>query len=204
VARPILTCLLALLLALPLAPATAATEPQEVVRETADQMLGKLRSHRAELDADPSLIYGMVQDIVLPRFDFELISRYVLGRYWRQASAAQQQAFIEGFRSLLVRTYAHALLNYSDQDIRYLSVRADKSGDRVMVPTQVAAAGAPAIPIDYKLYRDGGGAWKVYDVVIDGISLVSTYRSNFNSQIGRVGIDGVIESLQQRAEGTTP
>ena len=201
-ARPILTCLLALLLALPLAPATAATEPQEVVRETADQMLGKLRSHRAELDADPSLIYGMVQDIVLPRFDFELISRYVLGRYWRQASAAQQQAFIEGFRSLLVRTYAHALLNYSDQDIRYLSVRADKGGDRVLVPTQVAAAGAPAIPIDYKLYRDGGGAWKVYDVVIDGISLVSTYRSNFNSQIGRVGIDGVIESMQQRAEGT--
>ncbi len=203
-ARPIFTCLLALLLALPLAPATAATEPQEVVRETADQMLGKLRSHRAELDADPSLIYGMVQDIVLPRFDFELISRYVLGRYWRQASAAQQQAFIEGFRSLLVRTYAHALLNYSDQDIRYLSVRADKGGDRVLVPTQVAAAGAPAIPIDYKLYRDGGGAWKVYDVVIDGISLVSTYRTNFNSQIGRVGIDGVIESLQQRAEGTTP
>jgi phospholipid transport system substrate-binding protein len=68
----------------------------------------------------------------------------------------------------------------------------------------VAATGAPAIPIDYKLYRDGGGAWKVYDVVIDGISLVSTYRNNFNSQIGRVGIDGVIESLQQRAEGTTP
>jgi phospholipid transport system substrate-binding protein len=204
VARPIFACLLALLLALPLAPATAATEPQEVVRETADQMLGKLRSHRTELDADPSLIYGMVQEIVLPRFDFELISRYVLGRYWRQASAAQQQAFIEGFRSLLVRTYAHALLNYSDQDIRYLSVRADKDGDRVLVPTQVAAAGAPAIPIDYKLYRDGGGAWRVYDVVIDGISLVSTYRSNFNSQIGRVGIDGVIESMQQRAEGTTP
>jgi phospholipid transport system substrate-binding protein len=204
VARPIFSILLGLMLVLPLGPVAAATEPQEVVRETADQMLDKLRSHRAELDADPSLIYGMVQEIVLPRFDFELISRYVLGRYWRQASTAQQQAFIEGFRSLLVRTYAHALLNYSDQDIRYLSVRADKDGARVLVPTQVAAAGAPAIPIDYKLYRDGGGAWKVYDVVIDGISLVSTYRNNFNSQIGRVGIDGVIESLQQRAEGAPP
>jgi phospholipid transport system substrate-binding protein len=193
-----------MLLALPLAPSAATVEPQEVVRETADLMLDKLRSHRTELDADPSLIYGMVQEIVLPRFDFELISRYVLGRYWRQATAAQQQAFIESFRSLLVRTYAHALLNYSDQDIRYLAVRADKDGDRVLVPTQVAAAGAPAIPIDYKLYRDGGGAWKVYDVVIDGISLVSTYRNNFNSQIGRVGIDGVIESMQQRAEGASP
>jgi phospholipid transport system substrate-binding protein len=73
-----------------------------------------------------------------------------------------------------------------------------------MVPTQVAAAGAPAIPIDYKLYQDGGGDWRVYDVVIDGISLVSTYRNNFNSQIGRVGIDGVIESMKQRAEGATP
>jgi phospholipid transport system substrate-binding protein len=204
VVRPILACLLALLLALPLVSAAATEEPQEVVRQTAEQMLGKLRSHRAELDADPNLIYGMVQEIVLPRFDFELISRYVLGRYWRQASTAQQQAFIEGFRSLLVRTYAHALLNYSDQDIRYLAVRPDKEGERVMVPTQVAAAGAPAIPIDYKLYRDGGGDWKVYDVVIDGISLVSTYRNNFNSQIGRVGIDGVIESMQQRAEGAAP
>ena len=102
--------LLAVLLVFPLASAAATEEPKEVVRQTADQMLGKLRSHRAELDADPNLIYGMVQEIVLPRFDFELISRYVLGRYWRQASAAQQQAFIEGFRSLLVRTYAWLVL----------------------------------------------------------------------------------------------
>jgi phospholipid transport system substrate-binding protein len=195
---------LALLLALPLVTAGSVDDPKEMVRETADLMLGKLRSHRAELEADPGLIYGMVQEIVLPRFDFELISRYVLGRHWRQANAAQQQAFIEGFRSLLVRTYAHALLNYSDQDIKYLAVRPDKEGNRVLVPTQVAATGAPAIPIDYKLYRDGGGAWKVYDVVIDGISLVSTYRNNFNSQIGRVGIDGVIESMRERAEGTSP
>lgn len=193
---------LAWLLLVPLAPAAAVEEqdPQEMVRETATLMLGKLRDHRSELEADPNLIYGMVRDIVLPRFDFDLISRYVLGRHWRQATDTQRQAFIESFRGLLVRTYAHALLNYSDKDVRYLDVRPDADGRRVMVPTQVAAAGAPPIPIDYKLYKDPLGVWKVYDVVIDGISLVSTYRNNFAGEVARLGMDGLISALQQRAD----
>jgi len=161
-------------------------------------MIAELRQHRAELEADPRLIYGLVEEIVVPRFDFELISRYALGKYWRTASPEQRATFIENFRSLMVRTYAHTLLNYSDQEIQYLPVRSGKNDKRVVVATKVSAAGAPAIPIDYKLYTNDGASWRVYDVEIDGVSLVSTYRSNFDSQIRRVGVDGVIQWLVER------
>jgi len=190
--------LLWLLFLLPGAGAAASEEPLEVVRQTADRMIAELRQHRTQLEADPRLIYGLVEEIVLPRFDFELISRYAMGKYWRSASEAQRRAFVTNFRSLLVRTYAHTLLNYSDQDIRYMPVRSGTNDKRVVVATQVSAAGAQAIPIDYKLYRNDGGSWQVYDVEIDGVSLVSTYRSNFDSQIRRVGVDGIIQWLAER------
>jgi phospholipid transport system substrate-binding protein len=185
-------------LLLPGAGTASAEEPLEVVRQTADRMLDELREHRSELEADPRLIYGLVEEIVLPRFDFELISRYALGKYWRTASEAQREAFIENFRNLLVRTYAHTLLNYSDQDIRYMPVRKGGNDKRVVVQTQVSAAGAPPIPVDYKLYTEDGAVWRVYDVEIDGVSLVSTYRTNFDSQIRRVGVNGIIDWLAQR------
>ena len=192
------TCLLWLVLLLPGAGTAAAEEPLEVVRQTADRMIAELRQHRSELEADPRLIYGFVEEIVLPRFDFDLISRYALGKHWRTASAEQREAFVSNFRNLMVRTYAHTLLNYSDQEIRYLPVRSGGNDKRVVVATKVSAAGASAIPIDYKLYTADGTTWRVYDVEIDGVSLVSTYRSNFDSQIRRVGVDGVIQWLAER------
>jgi phospholipid transport system substrate-binding protein len=190
--------LLWLLLLLPGWGTAAAEEPLEVVRQTADRMITELRAHRKELEADPRLIYGLVEKIVLPRFDFELISKYALGKNWRTATPEQRKAFTSNFRSLMVRTYAHTLLNYSDQEIRYLPVRGGGNDKRVVVATQVSAVGAAAIPIDYKLYAADGGGWQVYDVEIDGVSLVSTYRSNFDSQIRRVGVDGVIQWLVER------
>jgi phospholipid transport system substrate-binding protein len=124
------------------------------------------------------------------------MSRLVLGKYWRKATPEQREAFVREFRELLIRTYATALLNYSGQDIVYLPVRVGKDVRKVTVNTQVRATGAPAIPVDYRLWLSDNG-WKVYDVSIDNISLVSNYRSSFASQIRRYKLDGLIAKLQK-------
>lgn len=171
-------------------------DPLKFVKSTADQVLVEVSSRKDELSADPGKIYELVDQVILPRFDFVRMSQLVLGKYWRRATPEQKQAFVREFRELLIRTYATALLNYSGQDIVYLPVRAGKDARKVTVNTQVREVGAPAIPVDYRLWRSDDG-WKVYDVSIDNISLVSNYRSSFASQIRRYKLDGLIAKLQK-------
>lgn len=168
-----------------------------LVRSTTDRMLTALQTRRADLDASPGLIYALVEEIVLPAFDFERITRYAMGRYWRTASAAQQQALVASFRQLLMRTYARALLNYAGQEIRLLPLRPGRRAGQVTVHTEVNEAGGPSVPIDYQLYLKGN-TWKVFDITIDGISLVANYRSSFAAQIRRDGIDGLIQTIERR------
>jgi phospholipid transport system substrate-binding protein len=174
-----------------------------LVKDTTDRMLAALQTRRAELDEKPALIYGLVDEIVIPHFDFERITGSAMGRHWRQASPEQKQALIRAFRQMLVRTYAKALLTYSEQEIRILPLRPGKRPEQVTVRTEVKQPGGPAIPIDYQLYLKGD-AWKVFDIAIDGISLVANYRSSFDAQVRRDGIDGLIRALDARnADGSS-
>lgn len=175
----------------------SASMPEDIVRQTSDQMLAELTDRKQELQASPGKIYDLVEHIVLPRFDFQRMSRLVLGKYWPRASESEKGAFVNAFQELLVRTYATALLNYSGQEIVYLPVQRKADSNEVTVNTQVQSTGALPIPIDYRLYRDGDD-WKVFDVSIDGISLVSNYRSSFASQIRRHKLSGLIQKLEQR------
>jgi phospholipid transport system substrate-binding protein len=104
---------------------------------------------------------------------------------------------VNAFREVLVRTYAKALLKYSGQEIVYQSSKPGTRSGTVVVPTQVRAPGAPPIPIDYRMHKLGG-SWKVYDVVIDNVSLISNYRGQFRATIGREGIDGLISELRSK------
>lgn len=180
-----------------------ANQPEralELIQDTAERMLVELREHRSELESDPGLIYDLVSEIVLPHFDFETIARWVMGRYWRQATPEQRQQFTEEFRTLLVRTYARALLEYSGETLSYAPLQAATDADDVTVRSAVQRASGPDIPINYRLhYRDD--AWKVYDVNVDGVSLVTNYRSSLGSQIGREGLDAVIDQLSERNRG---
>ena len=178
-------------------------QPLELVRNTADQMLSEMRSRKQELQEDPEKIFRLVDQIVLPRFDFERMSRLALGRYWRRASKAQQRAFVNAFRELLVRTYATALLNYSDEKIVYRPLRQAPGATEVTVNTLVSEPGGTPVPIDYRLYLKDG-EWRVYDVSVDGASLVSNYRSSFSSQVRRYGLDGLIQRLQSMNQRGTP
>jgi phospholipid transport system substrate-binding protein len=180
------------------AAALAALEdPQQLVRETGDTVLAEVSARKAELEADPKLIYPLVESTVLPHFDFRQMSQSALGRFWRDASEAQKEGLTREFRELLVRTYATALLGYSGQEIEYLPVQYPPGATRVLIPTRIGSSGAPPVPINYRLQLNEA-KWQVYDVVIDGVSLITNYRSQFAAEVRRGGIDGLIGTLAEK------
>ncbi len=192
--------MLALTLCLPVVGWAADDMASALVRNTSERMLTTLKERRAEIDRQPQLIYRLVREIVVPHFDFQRITQAALGRHWGQATPQQQAALTNEFQQLLVRTYAKALLGYSGQDILYLPLRPGRDAGDVTVATQVQEAGAPALAINYRLYLKDGD-WKVYDLIIDNVSLITNYRSSFANRIRTEGIDGLIQSLVQLNQG---
>lgn len=180
--------------------AVAPDMASAMVQDAAERMLAVLEERRSDLDSSPHLIYELVNEIVVPNFDFERITRSAVGRNWRKANAEQQKALVVEFRQMLVRVYAKALLNYAGQKIRILPLRPGKQPSHVMVQTEVNETGGPSIPINYRMYMKDG-AWKVYDIIIDGVSLVSNYRGSFAAEVRRKGIDGLIQTLKARNGG---
>jgi len=173
--------------------------PLVLVKKTTDQVLSRIAVQRSELKANPREVYALVNELILPRFDFEYMSRLVLGKYWSRANAEQQSEFVLAFRELLVRTYATTLLNYADQKIDYMPLRMATGATKVTVSTRVVGGEAPPIPINYSLYQKAG-EWKVYDVAIDNISLVSQYRRSYADHIKRYRMDGLIRRMNKLNE----
>jgi phospholipid transport system substrate-binding protein len=187
--------LAALFLMAPLAQA-APQDAQALVKNTADTVFARLKQDQAKLKANPHLIYPLVEDVVLPHFDFEKMSQWVLGKNWRNTTEAQRKRFVDQFRNLLVRTYAKALLEYTDQTLNYLPVQADASAKKVVVRTVIEQKGSTSpIPINYAMYLKND-AWKVYDITVDNVSLVSNYRNSFASEIQQGGVDQLIAKLE--------
>lgn len=182
-----------LLLAMPLASPAAPDDAQSIVRETTEKVLEALRSEGDTLKDDPTRLHAIIEQLVLPHFDFRQMSQWVLGPHWRGASPEQRDAFVQQFEALLVRTYSSALVDYRNQRVNYLPAR-ERSADEVTVRASIDQGGGPAIPITYEMHRTDTG-WKVYDVAIDGVSLVINYRSSFGQEIRRNGIDGLIKRL---------
>lgn len=166
---------------------------EAVVRDTTEKVIDVLNKQRDVLDKDPDRIYGIVDEYIIPHFDFERMSQRVLGKFWHRASEEQQTKFVRQFQTLLVHTYAAALREYSNQKIEYLPSRPREEG-KVSVRTQIVQSGSPPIPIQYEMYKRADG-WRVYDITIDGVSLVINYRSTFASEIRSNGLDGLIERL---------
>jgi phospholipid transport system substrate-binding protein len=174
--------------------------PQALVKNASDSMLQALKDNKAALEEDPTKIHGLIQDILMPIFDFNAMSKLALGKNWRQANEMQREEFIQEFRLLLVRTYSTAMLEYTDEEIKLLPFEGDLSSRKARIAMEVIQASGPSIPMDLSMYQNKAGEWKVYDVKIDGISLVTNYRSTFNDQIRDEGMDKMIESLASRNE----
>lgn len=171
--------------------------PDELIKQTTEKVLKLLKEHQSELKAHPARIYNQVKSIVIPHFDFQLMSRFVLAQNWRQANPEQRQRFVKEFRRLLVQTYGYSLSQYSGQTVSFSGMQTSSSGDRTIVKTVIKQPSGPDIPVDYRLHKTAG-EWKVYDVILDGVSLVQNYRSSFRAQIGREGLDRFLDELQQR------
>lgn len=189
-------CFSLVLLAAP-AAATWSVAPRLVVEEATEQMIVAITDERALIDAQPGRVQELATQILAPHFDFERMSARVLGKNWQKADAAQRQRFMEEFRSLLVRTYSTALWGYYDQQINYLPVREGANGKTAIVRTEILPTGGQPIPINYAMYTNGTN-WRVYDVSVDGISLVINYRSSFTAMVRRIGLDGLIDKLVMR------
>jgi phospholipid transport system substrate-binding protein len=194
--KSLLALLLCALLAQPAAHAASDVTPQELVRETSSRMLAALSEERDAIAKEPGRLYELVSTIVLPYFDFERMSMWVLGKNWRAATTDQRTRFVDQFRMLLVRTYGTALSDYANEEIIYLPYIAGDREGRATVRTEIEHAGS-TIPISYSMYK-GSDGWKVYDVVISGVSLVTNYRSTFGTIIRDKGMDNLIQQLSER------
>lgn len=176
------------------------TEPQRIVKDASDEMLQALKDNKVKLEENPSAIYALVQDIIMPNFDFGKMSKLALGKNWRKASKTQQERFTEEFQLLLVRTYSTAMLEYADEEIRMLPFHDDLSKKKVKVGMEIIQPGGPSIPMTLSMYLNKADEWKVYDIKIDGISLVTNYRSNFATEIRNDGMEQLIDNLASRNE----
>lgn len=173
------------------------TKPDELIRTTTSEVIA-LVSRDSALDAGQAAATArMVEARVLPHFDFRRMTQLAVGRDWQRASEPQREALIDGFRSLLVRTYSTALGQVKNRSVEVKPPLA-AAPDEATVKTVVRGPGSAApVALDYRMHRTGDG-WKVYDVALEGVSLVTTYRSTFAEEIQRGGIEGLIDRLARR------
>ena len=178
-----------------------AATPDEVVKETAEGVISHIESNRSILEAHPEKIYDMVNELVIPRFDFISMSKWVLGKHWKIASETQRLEFIAQFKALLVRTYARALLEYSGQKIKYYPAEQNPQSNLAVVKTELTSLNntQTILPILYRMHQKNE-EWKVVDIAVDGVSLVTTYRGSFATQIKKNGFDSLLNELSKKNE----
>jgi phospholipid transport system substrate-binding protein len=191
---------IALVLCVLVFPALAMTGPEQLIRETSDKVLDEIKNNAQQYRDEPKRIYDLVDELVLPHFDFSAMTDLALGRYKDEVSAEQRPEIVAEFRQLLVRTYSSALLEYTDQELVYLPMEGSEADGLVTVRTEIEQAGGFPIPINYTL-RLGDDGWKVFDISVDDVSLVTNYRSSFARAIKKDGVDGLIRTLRDRNQG---
>ena len=171
--------------------------PDVLVKQTADDVLAIVKNDKDIQAGNQQKLFAVVEEKILPNFDFDRVCRMVLGKNWKSASPEQQALFQKEFRSLLLRTYATALGKYRDQVIEYRPMQTDASEKNVTVKTQIIQKGCQPIAVDYSLVK-GPAGWKVYDITIESVSLVTNYRSQFSSEIRQNGLDSLNKKLADK------
>ena len=181
------------------APAAAQElSPEQLVQKITNDVLAAVKSDKALAAGDKQKAVKLAEEKVLPYIDFEYATRLAVGRAWRQASPEQKSRLVTEFRNMLVRTYSNSVQAYEGQTLKVLPSRGKSdSGDEATVRTQFVRAGGQPLPIDFAMHKVGN-AWKVYDITVEGVSLVLTYRSEFDAIVKQQGIDGLIQALAQK------
>lgn len=183
--------------AAPLAAQVAAGSQaaQHVVQHATERFFAAIE-REGERAREPERAHALVEQHILPHVDTELVARLILGRHWRTASEQQRARFIDAFKWMLLRTYSIAVEDFSGVDIRYLPAREEPRDGEVEVRTQISHKGGPPVAVNYRMHQRDG-EWLAFDLVIQGVSMVATYRGTFAAEINRHGLDGLIERIGQ-------
>lgn len=174
----------------------AASDPVNVLNSIANQMISNLRTHQATLHSNPQYVYSLAYKIIVPHADIAEMSKRVLPpQTWNSATSAERSQFQREFTALLVRTYASALAEYKDETVKFFPVRGAE-GNSVKVDSQIIRTAGPSIAVSYRLVRHGGD-WKVYDLVVEGVSMLESFRSQFADKLSQGNMGQLINDLRQ-------
>lgn len=173
--------------------------PDQVVDSVAKQLLTDLEQHREEYRKDPAALHKMIDKYFLASFDTEYAAKRVLARHWREATPAQRKAFINAFYESLVNNYGQALLDFTADRLKILPYRGDPGDTNVTVRSEIRRSNGTVVPVNYSLHKTADG-WKAWDVVIEGVSYVKSFQTDFGSEIEQKGLDEVIQRLQSQAQ----
>jgi phospholipid transport system substrate-binding protein len=176
--------------------AASLTTPELAIEQAANKL--KVKMQEPGFTKDFKQITGFVEEVIYPNIDFERISALVLGQHWRTAKDSEKQQFTKEFQMLLVRTYSRAFIEFKDWSVKFLPLTKDANPDKVVVNVEVLQPGLKPITINYRMLQSKG-QWKAYDILIEGVSLVTNYRSSFKAEIEKTGsLASVIEMLAKR------
>jgi len=171
-------------------------EPQKVIEDASSQL--KVRMQDPVFTKDFRKITEFVNSVIYPRADFDLISSLVLGKLWKEASVSEKDAFKKEFQTLLIRTYSRAFIEFKEWSVRFLPINAEDDPRKIMVKTEILQPSLQPIAVNYRMLLNKG-QWKVYDILIEGVSLVSNYRTSFKNEVERTGsLQEVINQLAKR------
>jgi len=170
--------------------------PQELMDDVSKRLFAALDSNRAAIRKDPQKVYPLIDQILLPHFDTEYAAQLVLAQSWRTATPEQRKRFIDALYHALLRTYSDALVDFTSDRLKLLPFRGDPAAVQVTVHTQVTRSNGTVVPVDYRLRKTENG-WKAFDVIIEGISYVRNYRTDFGAEISQKGLDELIARLER-------
>jgi len=182
-----------------LAPVRAESieSPSDMLKRTSDEVIQVLKEKRTMLEKEPDLVYQIVDKYILPHLDDVTMAKLALGKNWRTATNEQKIAFVDEFRDLLIRTYSKSLQEFRDQTINFFPVDVGPDEDKAIVKSEIIQNGGPTIPVAYRV-RIKDNSWKVYDITIDGVSLVTSYRGTFTQEVRKGGMDGLLLLLRDK------
>ncbi len=186
--------------------ATEGETPDVTMQQLTQKIFARLEEKEAFMRSNPDQVHTvgreLVDEFVLPHLDMNLMSRWIVGKSWRSATAEQRERFQAEFTNMLIRTYANALLEFRGKEMVFQPFHHDpKRKDAVVKAAFKGGDGAPPVPVLFRVLRNGEGVWKVIDIIVDGVSLVKNYRSSFGAEIRKVGLDGLIKRLSSHNKG---
>jgi phospholipid transport system substrate-binding protein len=175
-----------------------ASGPSQLIESSANILLTGIDSRRAEFRKDPTGLYKLVGETLLPHFDTPYSAQLVLGKHWRTATTEQRKRFVEAFYNSLLYTYGDAMIDFTADRLRVLPTKVDDTTDKATVRTEIKRSNGTKVQVNYSL-RKVNGEWKAWDVVIDGISYVKSYREDYGAEVDQKGLDAVITRLEAKA-----